>query len=145
MLIDANAVFLDSVAVTSSEVTGNAVGLTSLLKPGRAEPIRICAEVVEEDFAGGTSMEFKLTQSDRETGSYDDVPGSAVTVPLAELKVGKSVGWRFLPAGVTKPWIKMVVTPSGSFTTGRLFAAVVREESQPYEAGMYIDAGRTVG
>ena len=145
MLIDSNTVFFDSAAVTSGEVTGNAVGLTSLMKPGRAEPIHICAKVVEEDFSGGTSIDFKLTQSDRESGSYDDVPGSAVTVPLADLKVGKTIGWRFLPAGVTKPWLKMVATPSGSFTTGRIFAAVVREESQPWEDGMYIDAGSVVG
>ena len=145
MLIDSNAVFFDSVPVPSGEVTGSAVGLTSLLKPGRAEPIHICAMVVEEDFAGGTSIDFKLTQSDSESGSYDDVPGSEVTVPLADLKVGRTIGWRFLPAGVTKPWLKMSATPSGSFSAGKIFAAVVREESQPYEAGMYIDAGRIVG
>ena len=145
MLIDSNAVLLDSAAITSSAVTGPAVGLTSLMKPGRAEPIPIVAKVVEAAFAGGTSIEFKLTQSDTEGGSYEDVPGSTVTVALAVLKVGKTIGWRFLPPGVTKPWLKMVATPTGTFTAGKVFAAVVREDDQPWEAGMYIDAGVVKG
>ena len=145
MLIDSNAVLLDSVAVTDAAVTGEAVGLTSLMKPGRAEPICVAAKVVEADFAGGTSIEFKLTQCDTEGGSYTDVPGSAVAVVLADLKMGKTVGWRFLPAGVSKPWLKMVATPTGTFTAGKVFAAVVREDDQPWEAGMYIDAGVVKG
>ena len=64
---------------------------------------------------------------------------------LADLTAGKSIGWRFLPPGVSKPWIKMVATPTGTFTAGKIFAAVVREEEQSYEAGMYIDAGMVKG
>ena len=141
MIIDDNAVLIDAQAVTSAAVTGPAVGLTSLLKPGRAEPIHVVAKVMDADFAGGTSVEFKLTQSDTEEGTYDDVPGSAITVALADLTAGKSIGWRFLPPGVSKPWIKMVATPTGTFTAGKIFAAVVREEFLDYENGMYIDAG----
>lgn len=145
MLIDSNAVLLDSAAITDEAVTGPAVGLTSLMKPGRAEPIPIVAKVVEADFAGGTSVAFKLTQSATEDGSYTDVPGSTVSVVLADLKVGKKIGWRFLPAGTDKPWLKMVATPTGTFTAGKVFAAVVREDDQPYEAGMYIDGGVVKG
>ena len=145
MLIDSNTVLLDSAAITSEAVTGPAVGLTSLLKPGRANPVFITAKVVEEDFAGGTSIECKLTQSDTEDGSYADVPGSAVSVALAELATGKKIGWRFLPAGTDKPWLKMVVTPTGTFTAGKLFAAIVREDDGPWEAGMYIDGGIVKG
>ena len=68
-----------------------------------------------------------------------------MTVALADLKVGKTIGWRFLPAGVTKPWLKMVATPTGEFTAGKIFAAVAREDDQPWEAGMYIDAGVVKG
>lgn len=145
MIIDDNAVLIDAQAITSAAVTGPAVGLTSLLKPGRAEPIHVVAKVMGDDFAGGTSVEFKLQQSDTEDGTYDDVPGSAITVELADLTAGKSIGWRFLPPGVSKPWIKMVATPTGTFTAGKIFAAVVREEEQSYEAGMYIDAGMVKG
>lgn len=144
MLIDSNAVLLDSKAVTSSAVTGDAVGLTSLMKPGRAEPILIATKVCE-DFTGGTSITFKLTEGDTKTGSYSDVSGSAISVPVADLKAGKVIGWRILPTGVKKQWIKMVATPAGTFTAGSVFAAVVREEEQPYEEGMYIDAGVVKG
>lgn len=145
MIIDSNLVSLDSVAVTSSAVTGSAIALTSFLKPGRMEPIPICAKVVGEDFAGGTSITFKLTQSDTESGTYTDVPGSSVTKVLADLAVGKSVGWRFLPSGSSKPWLKMVATPSGTFTAGKVFGAIVREDDLPYEADMYFDKGVKVG
>ena len=46
---------------------------------------------------------------------------------------------------MTKPWMRMVVTPDGSFTAGKLFAAITREEMQPYGEGLYINAGETIG
>lgn len=141
MLIDSNLVLMDGTPILGAPVTGPAVALTSLLKPGRAEPIPICAKVVGEAFAGGTSITFKLTQSDTEAGTYTEVSSSAVTVPLADLKVGTPIGWRFLPRGTSKPWLKVVATPTGTFTAGKIFAAVVREDDLPYEAGMYIDKG----
>lgn len=141
MLIDSNLVLLDSATIVSTAVTGPAVALTSLLNPGRAEPIPICAKVVGEAFAGGTSITFKLTQSDSEAGTYTDVPGSATTVAASDLKIGTLIGWRFLPRGASKPWLKMVATPSGTFTAGKIFGAIVREDDLPYEAGMYFDKG----
>ena len=145
MIIDSNLVLMDSTAVLGAAVTGNAVPLTSFLKPGREEPIPICAKVVGTDFSGGTSITFKLTQCATSDGTYTDVPGSSVTVVLADLTVGKSIGWRFLPPGATKPWLKMVATPTGTFTAGNVFAAVVREDALPYEAGMFIDKGVVKG
>lgn len=144
MLIDSNAVLLDNKAITSSTVNGDAVGLTSLFKPGRAEPIHIVTKVVS-DFSGGTSITFKLSEGDTQTGSYYDITSSAITVPAADLRAGKVIGWRIMPSGVSKRWIKMVAAPTGTFTTGSVFAAVVREEEQPYEDGMYIDAGIVKG
>lgn len=145
MVIDSNLVLMDSTPILGTAVTGNAVPLTSFLKPGREEPIPICAKVVGTDFAGGTSITFKLTQCATSDGTYTDVPGSSVTVALADLTVGKSIGWRFLPRGVTAPWLKMVATPSGTFTAGKVFGAIVREDDLPMEAGMYFDKGANVG
>lgn len=141
MLLDSNLILMDSSPVLGAAVTGPAVGLTSFLHPGSMEPVPVCAKVVGEDFAGGTSLTFTLTQSDSRDGPYADVPGSAITVPLAELTVGKNIGWRFLPRGARKPWLKMVATPNGTFTAGKIFGAVVREEHQPYGPGMHIDKG----
>lgn len=144
MIIDSNLVLLDSIAVTNSAVTGSAIALTSFLNPGRMEPIPICAKVVE-DFAGGTSITFKLTQCATPDGFYEDVPGSSVTRVAADLTVGKPIGWRFLPRGASKPWLNVVATPTGTFTAGKVFAAIVREDDLPMEAGMYFDKGENVG
>lgn len=145
MVIDSNLVLMDSTPILGAAVTGNAVPLTSFLKPGREEPIPICAKVVGTDFAGGTSITFKLTQCATSDGTYADVPGSSLTVALADLTVGKPIGWRHLPRGVTLPWLKMVATPTGTFTAGNVFAAIVREDALPMETGMYFDKGKNVG
>lgn len=139
MILDDNLVSIDAQSITSA-VTGNAVALTSILKPGRVEPIP-CVVMVNEAAAGGTSVTIKIQQSDSATGTFADVPGSSVTVAIADMIPGKNIGPRFLPAGVAKQWIKFVVTPTGTFTAGTVTAAVVREDEFLTEAGMYIDKG----
>lgn len=142
MLIDSNLVSLDGVSI-ASEATGTAVGLTSFLKPGREEPVPVSVRLTEAA-AGGTSLTLKLQQCATEDGSFEDVPGSSLTLAAADLVTGRNLGWRFLPPGVTQPWIRVVATPEGSFSAGKLFAAVVREDELPYEEGMYIDKGRVL-
>lgn len=144
MLIDSNLVIMDSLEVKGTAVTGEAIGLTSLHSPGRAEAIPVCAKVVA-DFVGGTSVTFKLQQAATADGAYADVPNASVTVALADLKTGKAIAWRYLPRSASKPWLKLVATPTGTFTAGKVFAAVVREDELPYESGMYIDAGVVKG
>lgn len=144
MLLDDNTVLLDNVAVLGTAVTSNAIALNALQFPGRSEPIPVTANITQS-FAGGTSITFKLVQSDTSDGTYADVPGSSVTVPLTDLVKGKTIGWRFLPPGVTKPWLKMVATPTGTFTAGKVFGAVVREDEQAYAPGMYINKGVVQG
>ena len=144
MLLDDNTVLLDSAPVQGAAVTGKAIALNALQFPGRSEPIPVTANV-SETFAGGTSITFKLTQSDTQDGTYTDVPASSVTLALVDLTKGKTIGWRYLPFGTSKPWLKMVATPTGTFTAGKVFAAVVREDDQPYAAGMYIDKGVVKG
>ena len=143
MILDDNLVSIDGASLTSA-ITPKAIPLTSLLKPGREEPIPVCVKVTETA-AGGTSIAIKLQQADTETGTYAEVPGSAATVALANLTKGNLPYLRWLPPGVTKPWLKVVVTATGTFTAGKIFAAVVREDELPYEAGMYIDKGVVVG
>ena len=140
MLLDDNTIMLDSVAILGVAVTSDAIALNALLFPGRSEPIPVTASITQA-FAGGTSIAFKLVQSDTKGGTYTDVSGSSVTVALADLVKGKTIGWRFLPPGATKPWLKMVATPTGTFTAGKVFAAVVREDEQSYAPGMYINKG----
>lgn len=143
MIIDDNLVSIENKEIKEA-ITGDPVALTSFQKPGRMGPVPMLVQLTE-DAAGGTSLTLKLQQSDDEKGAFADVPGSSMTVPLADMAMGKNIGWRYLPSGVTKPWFKVVVTPAGSFTAGKIFAAVVREELYPYSDGMYIDSGVTKG
>ena len=143
MLIDQSLVSIDNKAV-STAITGEAVALTSFFSPGREEPIPLCVKMTE-DAAGGTALNIKLQEAESENGTYEDVPGASISHALAVLKTGALLGWRFLPAAVSKPWLKVVVTPQGTFTAGKIFAALVREDPQPYAAGMHIDGGKVQG
>lgn len=143
MIFDDNLISIDNAAL-SGTITPVAVPLTSFLKPGREEPVAICVRCTEAA-AGGTSVDIKLQHCDTASGTYADVPGSSATVLLAAMTKGANVYLRWLPKGVAKPWIKVVVTKTGTFTAGKIIAAVVREDDLPYEAGMYIDKGAVVG
>lgn len=143
MIIDSNLVFFDSAEIKTA--TSDAVALNSMLKPGKTNrPIPLCIKLLG-DPTGVTSLALKLTEADSEKGSYTDVPGSSVTITTADIKPGKVVVLRYLPAATAKPWLKLSATVAGSASEGKLFAAVVREDELAYEAGMYIDKGVVVG
>ena len=144
MLLDDNLVLLDQVSL-EKEVTGDPVALNSLFKPGKYHDSIPMVVMLTEAPAGGTGMTLKLQQADSFGGTYEDVPGGELTVSIDDMVQGETFGWRSLPAGVVKPWMRLVMTPAGSFTSGKLFAAIVREEIQPYGEGLYISAGKTLG
>ncbi len=144
MLLDDNLVFLDGVGLDSA-VTGEPVALNALFKPGVHHDAIPMVVMLTEEAAGGASLDLKLQQADEANGTYADVPGSSISVPLVDMEMGRNIGWRSLPAGVTKPWMRMVVTPTGTFTSGKLFAAITRETVQPYSEGLYLNAGETIG
>jgi hypothetical protein len=144
MLLDDNLIFFEKASLGSA-VTSAAVPLNSLFKPGKAEPICVFCKV-NETAATGTSITLKLQEADSEAGDYSDVPGSSETILTAALVKDAKVYLRWLPAGVKKQWLKMNVTLTGStFTAGKITAAIVREDEQPYQAGMYIDKGAVIG
>lgn len=141
MIIDSNLMLFEGAVSTK---TGDPVGLTSLHIPGKAEPIPVLLRCTET-LAGATSVTVKLQQSDAADGTFTDVPGSALTLAAADFKVGKLAGWRFLPRGAVKQWLRLDVAVTGTATAGALFCAVMREEDEGYEAGQYINKGVTVG
>ena len=144
MILDDNLIFFEKASLGSA-VTSAAVPLNSLMKPGRAEPICVFAQV-NETAATGTSITIKLTEADSEAGDYSDVPGSSETILTAALVKGARIYLRWLPSGVTKQWLKADVTLTGStFTAGKITCAIVREDDLPYATGMYIDKGAVVG
>lgn len=143
MIIDSNLVFTDGAVVATS--VSEPVALTSLFKPRRMDPIPMSVRVME-DFNTLTSLGLRLTESDTAEGVYTDVPGTSMTIPLADLKAGAKIGWRFLPQNVEKPWLKIAYTVTGTVpTSGKIFAALLREREEPYEAGMYINGGIVKG
>ena len=142
MILDDNVVSIDGAALTGT-ITPVAVPLTSFRKPGRMEPIPVCVRATT-DTAGGTSVTIGFSQSDTQSGEFN-AAGPTWTVALADLKTGKVVGPRWLPREITKKWVKITVTKTGDFSAGKIFAAIVREDDLPYEAGLYIDKGVVIG
>lgn len=141
MILDDNLVSIDHVELSSGVITGEPIALTSLFKPGRhhgAIPMNVS---VSPDVEGGTQITLSLQQADSEDGSFMEVDGSELIVTIDNMEPGANIGWRYLPSGVTKPWIKIVATPGGTFTSGTLFAAIVRDDEMPYSDGLYLDRG----
>lgn len=144
MILDDNLIFFENASLGSA-VTSAAVPLTSLMKPGKAEPICVFAKC-NQTAATGTSITLKLQEADSEAGDYSDVPGSSETILTAALVKDAKIYLRWLPGSVTKQWLKVDVTLTGStFTAGKITCAITREDEQPYQAGMYIDKGAVVG
>lgn len=139
MLIDDSLILIDSQPI--KEITSDPIPLTSLFKSGKHHgPIPMCVMLTNET-EGGTSISLKLQQSDDEYGVFSAVPGAEMTIDVTNILPGVNFGWRVVPREVTQQWVRLVVTPAGTFTAGRIFAALVREDEVPMSAGQYIDAG----
>lgn len=143
MLLDDNLVFFDGKEI-KAEATSEPVALNSLFKPGKNHDVIPMIVTFTEAAEGGTSLKLTLQQGDTPDGAFEDVPGGVLDAKTADMAPGRSVGWRYLPAGVTKPWMKLKLSPTGTFTKGKLFVAVTREDVMPYDEGLYIDKGETI-
>ena len=141
MIIDDNLVLYEG---TPTAGAGDAVALTSFLNPSKQDPIPVILKCTQ-NLAGATSVAVKLQQSDTKTGTYVDVPNSTVTIPTASFKVGNRVGWKYLPNGTTKQWLKLHVTVTGTLTAGKMFCAISGFMDEAYEDGMYINKGEVIG
>ncbi|MDD6087770.1 MAG: hypothetical protein PUB69_00385 [Desulfovibrionaceae bacterium] len=127
MIIDANTIFCENLAVRGAEVKSGTVILSALQKPGKAEPIPLRV-MVPEGFAGGTSMTFTFQQADSEDGEFADVPGASFEMTANQLAKGSILPIRFVPAGVEKPVLRLAMTPTGTFTAGKITALIGRED-----------------
>ncbi len=134
MIIDSHLILFEG-PIKSGQ--GEPIALTSLLLPGKVEPILITTRFTE-DLAGATSVTLTLQQADSQTGSFSDITGASLTVTAADFKVGKRTGWRFLPRSVEKPWLRLNITVSGTPTAGKLFCALSGYEDEPYESAQLV-------
>ncbi len=144
MLLDDNLVFLDS--ATPQTGFSKAVPLNAFWKPDREDPIPICLKIVDGDLTGVTALTVQLQQGCAAEGPWENVPPAKIVIDDSKALVqGKSLGWRFLPPAA-KNWLRLSLTVTGTATgTGKIFAAVVREDEVPWENGMYIDGGVVKG
>lgn len=144
MLLDSNNISIDNKAATSA-ITGDAIPLTSLLKPGREEPVCVFIRATEPVCAAtgegaATGMTFTIQQADTKDGTFETV--ATATATLEEMEKAVSLAWRWLPPSVTKSWLRINAQANGNVASGKIFAAIVREDPLDYEDGMYIDKGQ---
>ena len=122
-IIDRNAIFFEG--PLKAQATGPVVALTALTLPGRMEPMPVRISVTEGfDPAEVESLALVLEESataDAEASGWTAVPGAAWTAP----------GASFLRLRLT-PTPKEGKTPG----KGRIFAALMREDEQPWEAAL---------
>ena len=140
-IIDSTAVFHEG--PLNSETNSRAVPLTALRLPGRMEPIPFRLSVTEAfDPAELDTLAITLQEADSSDGSWTDVPDASLTIAGTALTAGARVGWRHVPQGVRKGWLRLhlVPTPQSSQTVskGSLFAALTREEDLPYEPALQV-------
>ncbi|MCC8067659.1 MAG: hypothetical protein LIO94_11275 [Clostridiales bacterium] len=148
MIIDSNTVFFDGATKDGNNggQTENGksgwVPLTGFLNPGQVGPIPIHISLsggLEKD----ESLDFTLKQADSKDETGGEEAGT-MTVK-GPLRPGGTVAWRFIPRGVTKPWMKLEFTASVTTSSGSVFAAIVREDltgSYQDNTDLLIDKGR---
>ena len=139
-IIDRNSVLFEGPLAAAA--TGNPVALTSLKLPGRMDPMPLRLSVTEAFSPDEMkSLAIHMEEADSADGPWASVPGASVTVDNTAENPGLSLGarpyLRHLPQGVRKCWLRLVFTPVSAegknVTSGRLFAALTREEDLPYE------------
>ncbi|MBD5647019.1 MAG: hypothetical protein HDQ89_05145 [Desulfovibrio sp.] len=141
-IIDRNCIFFEG--PLTAPATGPVVALTALTLPGRMEPMPLRVSVTEafdpaEVESLGLSLEEAAT-ADAADADWQAVAGGAWTVPGEALTLGARLGPRFLPQGVRASFLRLRFTPVAkegkSIGKGRIFAALMREDEQPWEAAL---------
>ena len=140
-IIDRNCIFFEG--PLTAPATGPVVALTSLTLPGRMEPMPLRVSVTEAfDSAEVESLGLALEEaSTADAGAeWTEVPGAAWTIPGEALVLGARLGPRFLPQGVRASFLRLRLTPVArdgkTIGQGRIFAALMREDEQPWEAAL---------
>lgn len=152
MILDDNIVLFDGAtkddATSGGQVSAGKsdwIPLTGFLNPGQVGPIpiHIC---LSGGLQSGESLTFTLKQADgkeKPTPTGDGEEAGSMTVK-GPVRAGGTVAWRFIPRGVTKPWLKLEFDAvTNSF--GSIFAAIVREDltgSYQDNTGLLIDKGK---
>lgn len=143
MINDSKNIFSDKQAITATADSTSKVNTMAFM--GKVRPGQLFINVkVTETFATLTSLDIDLQQAATENGSYTSVQKISA-IPAATLVKGYKAGFRVPPSSMKSPWLKLVYTVNGSSATaGKIFASLNREEEVKMEAGLYINAGKTI-
>ena len=141
-IIDRNCIFFEG--PLTAPATGPVVALTALTLPGRMEPMPLRISVTEGfDPAEVESLGLTLEEAeapDAPEDGWKEVSGAQWTIPGEALSLGARLGPRFLPQGVRASFLRLRLTPAvkegRSIGRGRIFAALMREDEQPWEAAL---------
>ena len=141
-IIDRNCIFFEG--PLNGAATGAPVALTSLPLPGRMEPMPLRISVTEAfDPAEVESLALALEEAgapDADDAGWTAVPGAAWTMSGEALSLGARLGPRFLPQGVRASFLRLKLTPKAgdgkTIGKGRIFAALMREDEQPWEPAL---------
>lgn len=133
MITSAQQTFSDNQAITASAASTNYIDLGEPGTPhrgnqltrdiGPGNPIHLEA-LVTEDFATLTSLDIAL-QVDDNTSFSSATTVYTVSIPLADLVVGKSIPIQFVPNGVDERYVRMNYTVNGSnATAGKIWSGI---------------------
>ena len=132
MLFDLENGFSKEQAITTSSASTNVLKAGGALKEiafGNPIPLRI---QVVEDFAGCTSVEFKVqTASDEAFSSPVDLATSGA-VAVANLKAGFVAPILYMPKG-NKGYLRIYYTVVGTATKGKVTAGFVAGHDNSYQ------------
>jgi hypothetical protein len=147
MIIDNSLVLSDNQAITASASSTNvidmgAMGTTAyndqLLQQhlGRGMKVPLLVQVTE-DFATLTSLTITLRQSSANNMASPDSLISQ-TIPVAKLKKGFKLNIDKLPAEITKRYVDLSYTVTGSdATAGKVFASIVSAVEDAYDGNTH--------
>lgn len=147
MILDSSLELSANQAITASTTSTNvidlgAMGTTAYNKQllqqhlGRGIKVPLLVQVVE-DFATLTSLTVTLRQSSSDTMSSPDSLISQ-TVAVAKLKKGFKFNLDKLPAEITKRYIDLAYTVSGSnATAGKIYATIPASVEDAYDGNTH--------
>lgn len=135
MIIDQLGVLFDDDAAASS-MTSKVIPMMPYM--GRNEVyISLLARGANQS---AVTFTVAIEEGETEDGSFTSI-GTVILVKPDSNSVLQGI---LLPKSVSKPFIRLAVTVTGTTTGVTLFAGVTRDSFEPYDVGLYIDRGTVV-
>lgn len=135
MIIDNLNVFTDNFTVRSNN---SSVVLDLSPSIGTGDPLNVTV-IVTEAYAAAVTLTVNV-QDSNDGLAFSTVGSFVLDKPS---RAGSMLQFP-MPYNVTRPYVRLSYTVSGTTSTGKLFAALTREHFAPYGDGLYIEKGKKV-